>query len=103
MLKLSARRSIQIIVIIHVIYTNTCITQLGQEAANVAEWLRELIFITALNQSIISTNAVSGVGSSPTRVQCETSQALLAGVPGVFVFGVLPFSPHLLISTSHMS
>ena len=36
---------------------------------------------------------LSGVGSSPTLATCETSQVLLAGVPGVFFSGVLPFSP----------
>ena len=38
------------------------------------------------------------------RGTCETSQVLLARVPGVFFFlGVLPFSPHLPVSPSHMS
>ena len=35
-----------------------------------------------LNHSIIS--AVSGVGSSPALATCETSQVLLADVPGGF-------------------
>ena len=43
-----------------------------------------------------------GVGSSPARVICKSSQVLLAGVPGLFVF-VLPFLSHLLIGPSHMS
>ena len=39
---------------------------------------------------------------------CETSQVLLARVPGFFFFsffflGVLPFSPHLPVGPSHMS
>ena len=37
-------------------------------------------------------NAVSGVGSSPALVTCETRQVLLAGVSGGFP-GVLPFRP----------
>ena len=61
-------------------------------AAPVAERLRALL----LNHSL------SGVGSSPALATCETSQVLLAGVPGVFL-GILPFSPHLLIGPSHMS
>ena len=35
---------------------------------------------------------VTGVGSSPALVTCETSHVLLAGVPGGFP-GVLPFPP----------
>ena len=36
---------------------------------------------------------MSGVGSSPALATCETSQVLLAGMPGVvFFFGVFPFS-----------
>ena len=37
------------------------------------------------------------------RGTCETSQVLLAGVPGVFFLGVLSFSPHLPVGPSHMS
>ena len=51
-------------------------------AAPVAERLRALF----LNHSIILT-AVSGVGSSPALATCETSQVLLAGVPGGFSWG----------------
>ena len=40
---------------------------------------------------------------NPTRGTCETSQVLLAGVPGVFARGSPPFLPHLLIGPSHMS
>ena len=56
----------------------------------------------AVSQSLDDLTAVSGVGSSPALATCETSQVLLADVPGVFL-GVLPFSPHLLIGPSHMS
>ena len=34
--------------------------------------------------------ALSGLGSSPTQCICKTSQVLLAGVPGGFLW-VLPF------------
>ena len=37
--------------------------------------------------------AVSGVGSSPALATCETSQVLLAGVPGGFSRGSLVFAP----------
>ena len=47
-------------------------------------------------------NAVSGVGSSPALDTCETSQVLLAGVPGGFSRGS-PVFAHLLIGLSHMS
>ena len=53
-----------------------------------AELVRSLYF-SALNHSII---AIPGVGSSPALVTSETSQVLLAGVPGGFP-GVLPFRP----------
>ena len=46
-------------------------------------------------------NAVSGAGSSPTLATCETSQILIADVPGAFTRGCL-----FLPSTdwpSHMS
>ena len=36
------------------------------------------------------------------RGTCETSQVLLARVPGVFFRGVLPFLPHLPVGPSHM-
>ena len=47
--------------------------------------------------------AVSGVGSSPALATCETSQVLLAGVPGGFP-GVLPFRPPIdwLVSMSEI-
>ena len=64
-------------------------------AAPVAERLRALF----LNHSI---TAVSGVGSSPALATCETSQVLLAGVPGRFSRGSPDFA-HLLIGLSHMS
>ena len=63
------------------------------------EWLRAL-FLNHLT-------AVSGVGSSSALATCETSQVLLAGVPGGFSRGggggILLFLPHLLIGPSHMS
>ena len=37
--------------------------------------------------------AVSGVGLSPIRGTCETSQVLLAGVPGAVSRGFFPFLP----------
>ena len=37
--------------------------------------------------------AVSGVDSSPAVATCETSQVLLAGVPGVFSRGSPIFAP----------
>ena len=37
--------------------------------------------------------AVSGVGSSPALATCETSQVLLAGVPGGFSQGSPVFTP----------
>ena len=43
--------------------------------------------------------AEAGLGSSPTRVTCGISQALLAGVLGGYPW-VLPFSSHLLIGSS---
>ena len=45
---------------------------------------------------------MSGVGSSPALATCETSQVLLAGMPGVFSRGS-PVFFHLLIGPSHMS
>ena len=47
-------------------------------------------------------SAVSGVGSSPTVALCETSQVLLAGVPGGFSQDS-PIFAHQLIGPSHMS
>ena len=61
-------------------------------AAPVAERLRALFHLTAL----------SGAGSSPALATCETSQVLLAGVPGGFSRGP-PVFAHLLIGPSHMS
>ena len=37
--------------------------------------------------------AVSGVGYRPALATCETSQVLLAGVPGVFSRGSPVFAP----------
>ena len=62
-------------------------------AAPVAERLRALLSLDHLT---------AGVGSSPALATCETSQALLAGVPGGFS-RALPFSPHLPIGPSRMS
>ena len=62
-----------------------------------AERLRALF----LNHSIISPLCLVW-GSNPALATCETSQVLLAGVPGGFSRGY-PFSPHLLIGPSHMS
>ena len=45
---------------------------------------------------------MSCVGSSPALATCETSQVLLAGVPGGFSRGS-PVFAHLLIGPSHMS
>ena len=42
------------------------------------------------------------MGSSPALATCETSQVLLAGVPGGFSRGSTVFA-HLLIGPSHMS
>ena len=44
-------------------------------------------------ESLILITAVSGVGSSPTLATCETSQVLLASVPGVFSRGSPIFPP----------
>ena len=46
--------------------------------------------------------AMSGVGSSLALATFETSQVLLAGVPGGFSRGS-PVFAHLLIGPSHMS
>ena len=51
-----------------------------------AEWLRALIFHYC-TQPFAHLTAVSGVGSSPDLATCETSQVLLAGVPGGFSRG----------------
>ena len=48
-----------------------------------AEWLRALI-IHYCTSPIDHLTAVSGVGSSHALATCETSQILLAGVPGGF-------------------
>ena len=45
---------------------------------------------------------MSGVGSSPALATCETSQVLLAGVPGGFSRGS-PVFADLMIGPSHMS
>ena len=41
-----------------------------------------------------SLTAVSGVNSSPTMGTCETTQVLLAGVPGFFSRGTPVVAPH---------
>ena len=64
-----------------------------------AEWLRWLISLSPLTIRSSFEPAVTGVGSSPTRVTSETSQVLLAGVSEWFRFpGYLGpiFKPHLL-------
>ena len=60
-----------------------------------AEQLRALF----LNHSTISPQFV---GLSPTLATCETSQVLLAGVPGGFSRGSPVFAPHTE-GPSHMS
>ena len=54
-------------------------------------WVKCCTF-TSKPSRISRVTAVAGVGSSPTRVTCGTSQVLLAGVSGGFP-GVLPFRP----------
>ena len=66
-----------------------------------AEWLRALIFHYR-TESFNHLTAVSSVGSSPIRDTCETSQVLLAGVPGGFSWGS-PIFVHLPIGLSHTS
>ena len=44
----------------------------------------QCIFKSAVSKSLGHLIAVSGVGSSPALATCETSQVLLAGVPGGF-------------------
>ena len=61
-----------------------------------AERLRALF----LNHDLLT--AVSGGASSPALATCETSQVLLAGVPGCFSRGS-PVFAHLPIGLSHMS
>ena len=56
----------------------------------------------AVSKSLDHLTAVSDVGSSPALVICETSQVLLADVPGCFPWGC-PIFAQLLISPSHMS
>ena len=46
-----------------------------------------------LNHYVDHLRAVSGVGSSPALATCETSQVLLAGVPGGFSQGSSLFCP----------
>ena len=58
--------------------------------------------LSAVSESLDHLTAVSGVGSSTTLAQCETSQVLLAGVPGGFSQGPFVFA-YLLIGPSHMS
>ena len=47
----------------------------------------------AVSKSLDHLTAVSGVGSSPALVTCETSQVLLAGVSGGFSRGSPVFAP----------
>ena len=54
--------------------------------------MAERLRVLFLNQSYHLT-AVSGVGSSPALATCETSQVLLAGVPGGFSRGSPIFAP----------
>ena len=66
----------------------SCSSQLSIKfklAAPMAERLRAL-FLNHLT-------AVSGVGLSPALATCETSQVLLAGVPGGFSWGYPIFAP----------
>ena len=56
---------------------------------------------SAVSQSLNHLTAVTGVGLSPALATCETSQVLLAGVPGGFSRGP-PIFAHLLIGLSHM-
>ena len=63
---------------------------------------KKVVVVSAVSLSLYHLTAVSGVGSSPTLVTCETSQVLLAGVSGVFL-GILPFLPHLLIGPSQVT
>ena len=62
-----------------------------ERVAPVAEGLRALNHFTA----------VSGLGSSPALATCETSQVLLAAVPGGFSWGSV--FAHLLVVPCHMS
>ena len=48
---------------------------------------------STVSQSLDHLTAVSGVGSSPALATCETSQFLLAGVPGGFSPGSPVFAP----------
>ena len=61
-------------------------------------WKRSTIAVTNATENC-SLNAVSGVGSSPTLVTCETSLRVCQ----MFFLEIFPFSPHLLIGPSHMS
>ena len=48
---------------------------------------------SAVSYSLDHLTAVAGVASSPALATCETSQVLLAGVPGGFSRGSLVFAP----------
>ena len=70
--------------------------------------MRDVLFVStenSIDDFVVSNNAiltaVSGVGSSPALATCETSQFLLAGVPGGFSRGY-PVFAHLLIGPSHI-
>ena len=54
------------------------------------------------SKSFDHLTAVTGVGSSPALVTCETSHALLAGLSGGFP-GVLPFRPTFRLARLDMS
>ena len=60
-------------------------------AAPVAEWLRSLTSVLALDHSIISPLWVRAWHGA--RVTCGTSQVLLAGVSGGFSPGTPVFAP----------
>ena len=62
----------------------------------------QVYILKYMNMNMSSLTAVSGVGSSPALATCETSQVLLAGMPGGFSGGP-PVFAHLLIGPSHMS
>ena len=62
----------------------------------------ELMHLIATESTLWHFYAVSGVGSSPALVTCETSQVLLASVSGDFP-GVLPFRPTYRLARLDMS
>ena len=52
------------------------------------EWFNRCVYSSInfilLEANVFRLTAMSGVGSSPIKGSCETSQVLLVGVPGVF-------------------